>query len=246
MTDIFSWRTEAGASILVTRVERGGDLGATLRAMGLALSRPVLVIVGGAGGLDEAAQVRLRSLFVEGLAPLAARLDVTVVDGGTDAGVMRLMGEARTEIGGTFPLVGVAPAGKAAIPGDPSATEGHRLEPRHSHIVLVPESTWADGAPWIADVASAIAGSQPSVTVLIDGGEVSWTDAQASLAAGRPVIVVAGTGRVADELASAGQGSADDRRAAALIASGQLIVVDFADGLGAVAAAVDRVLAGVR
>jgi hypothetical protein len=93
-------------------------------------------------------------------------------------------------------------------------------------------------------VANAIAGENPSVTLLVDGGEVSWIDAKASIAAGRPVIAVAGTGRVADELAGARSGGADDRRAAALVASGQITIVDLAAGAAAVAAAVSNVFDG--
>jgi hypothetical protein len=41
-----------------------------------------------------------------------------------------------------------------------------------------------------------------SVTILINGGEVSRKDIELSLANGRPVIVLSGTGRLADELAN--------------------------------------------
>ncbi|MEO1294326.1 MAG: hypothetical protein AAFW75_00710, partial [Cyanobacteria bacterium J06636_16] len=57
------------------------------------------MIVGGASGLDTDRQVQLESLFNRVLAPLAEELQLYVVDGGTDAGVMRLMGQARTTIG---------------------------------------------------------------------------------------------------------------------------------------------------
>jgi hypothetical protein len=52
-------------------------------------------------------------------------------------------------------------------------------------------------------VATALAGAAGSVTVVINGGEITLEDIRQSLAARRPVLVVAGTGRVADLLADA-------------------------------------------
>jgi hypothetical protein len=56
-----------------------------------------------------------------------------VIDGGTDAGVMQLIGRARAASGGRFPLIGVAAEGTVMVPGagtsSPDATE---LEPNHT------------------------------------------------------------------------------------------------------------------
>lgn len=40
------------------------------------------------------------------------------------------------------------------------------------------------------------------MTILINGGEISRKDIELSLANGRPVIVLSGTGRLANELAN--------------------------------------------
>jgi hypothetical protein len=42
-----------------------------------------------------------------------------------------------------------------------------------------------------------------SVTILINGGDISRKDIELSIAHGRPVIALGGTGRLADELAGA-------------------------------------------
>src|SRR5215207_1178013 len=110
---------------------RHGDIGLALCHLGLRPPRPVLVVVGGAGGLGEADVAPLQSLFADGLAPLAERCGAAVIDGGTDAGVMSLIGQARAEIGGSFPLIGVAPTERVAIPGVPSS-EGTPLETHHT------------------------------------------------------------------------------------------------------------------
>src|SRR5438876_8878179 len=77
-------------------VERLADLESALIELGLDGGRPTIVVAGGAGGLAEPELDRLRPLFTE-LVLAAARLGAAVVDGGTDAGVMRLLGRARVE-----------------------------------------------------------------------------------------------------------------------------------------------------
>jgi hypothetical protein len=78
-----------------------------------------------------------------------------LVDGGTDAGVMRLAGEAREEIG-------VAASGTIKLPGNapPASAHAVRLEPHHTHVVMVPGERFGEASPWIADVAGTIAGDR--------------------------------------------------------------------------------------
>jgi hypothetical protein len=223
---------------------RGEGIGAALRHLGLRPPQPVLVVVGGAGGLAEADVAPLRSLFSDGLAPLAERRGAAVMDGGTDAGVMRLMGEARSQIGASFPLIGVAPAERVAIPGVPSSSQDTPLESHHTHLLLVPGADWTAGARWLSQAADFLAGDAHSVTILVNGGEVAFEDAALSIQARRPVVVVAGTGRTADVLARAVAGDTSDDRAAAVAASGLLRVVDIASGTDALVDVVASLLDG--
>ncbi len=110
-----------------------------LEQIGLSGSRPVLVVVGGASNISEADFLRIQRLFVEVLAPIAETLGAYVVDGGTDAGIMQMMGVARTQIGAKFALVGVTPENKVALPNHSEvAADLTTLEPNHTHFVLVP------------------------------------------------------------------------------------------------------------
>jgi hypothetical protein len=229
----------------VIQVHRSTDLSAALGKIGLSGSRPILVLVGGASGISSEDMTRLKLLFVNVLAPLAQSLGAAVVDGGTNTGIMQLMGQARAETATTFPLIGVAPSGKVAIPyPNQPPTQGTALEPNHTHFVLIPGSLWGDECPWMADLASRLAHGEPSVTVLINGGKVTWRDAEESVKAGRPVLVIAGTGRTADELAGVirggvskdwleeillGEVRSEDpgERARNLVASGLLTAVDL-------------------
>lgn len=221
-----------GQTAVAVQVSEPRELSDALTQMGLVGSHPILVIVGGASQISEADFVRIQSLFVEVLAPIAQSLGAYVVDGGTDAGVMRLMGDARHQINAQFPLIGVAPTAKVILPNQTETTDdAATLEPHHTYFVLVPGSHWGDESPWMVEVATILAGDAPSVTVLINGGEITFTDAFNSVIAGRLVIVIAGSGRTADKLVCALHGEATDERAKELAASGMLQTIHLEAGL---------------
>jgi hypothetical protein len=201
------------------------------RSLGLKSPMATLVLVGGAASLGEVEAQKLRPHFVEGLAPAAEQAGAAVIDGGTDAGVMRLMGRARAQIGALFPLIGVA-AAATIVSGEETedASDKAPVEPNHTHILLTPGDRWGDESPWIADIAGMIAGDSPSVTVLVGGGAIAWEDVENSVAAGRPVIVVAGSGGTADALAAALCRQKSDSRAERLIGAGRFQIVSAASG----------------
>ena len=218
-----------GLSAPEIRVEFPTDLSHAIDKLNLDISRPVLVIIGGASKISESDLNRLRLLFIKVLAPLAEELGISVVDGGTDAGVMQMIGRARVETKATFPLIGVTPVGKIALPNQTPQEEYTPLEPNHTHFVFIPGSEWGDESPWIVDVATAIANGFPSVTVLVNGGEISRKDVSENLKANRPVLVVARSGRFADILTAALDGETSDSQAQELAASGLIKAIDLKD-----------------
>ena len=171
---------------------------------------------------------RLEPLFRGVLAPLAQRLDATVIDGGTDVGVMRLMGAARGEGGSRFPLIGVL-VDDLVNCSSTSRAPAVDLEPNHTHFVLVPGSEWGEEAPWVARFATAAAASHGSATVLVNGGEIAVADVRHSIEAGRHVAVLDGSGRAADALAAGVRGEWADPSVTALAASGMVHVIDTRD-----------------
>lgn len=220
------------------------ELEAALHSLGFQESRPVIVVIGGASELEPQHIARLRTLFVKVLAPLAEAWNAIVIDGGTNTGVMRMMGTARRKIRAKFPLVGVLPVGVATLPhSHPPSMDAAPLEPHHTHFVLVPGTQWGDESTWMAQTASAIANGFPTVTILINGGEITWKDAAESVEAGRPIVVVGGSGRAADALVAALNGKVTDGRAKKLLASGLLQAVDLENGSG-LADAVQTILSG--
>lgn len=229
-----------GATASAVEVTDSDELPRALATLGLTPPRPTVVIVGGAGGLDEVGMGRLRPIFTSVLVPILERSAAVAVDGGTLSGVMRMSGEARSMLGAAFPLVGVVAAGTVQLPGRPAPPNTDAvLEPHHTHFLIVPGDEWGAEAPWIADTATVLAAGGPSVTLLINGGQVAYTDLERSVAAGRPVIVIAGSGRTADAIADALDGINQEDRAQALAQSGlvRAVSIDEPEGVAAVLAA---------
>jgi hypothetical protein len=197
------------------------------------------VLVGGAGGMDEDDVRALELVLRDAVLPAVADRGAVVVDGGTDSGVMRAIGRARSTTGADFALVGVAAEGTVRAPGisGPGREGAADLEPNHSHVVLVPGQVWGAESRWITYVADVIAGQGPSVTVLVNGGEIAFDDVDSSLAQGRPVLVLAGTGRTADAIARA-RDAADDNLRAMRIADSRLTTVVPVQDIEAVRTAV--------
>src|SRR2546421_4390826 len=190
-----------GRSALAVRVRHGEELPTALHELGLRSGQPNLVLIGGASKMNVKELNGIRSLFVEGLVPAIAALDATVIDGGTDAGIMQLMGQARAITGETFPLIGVTVAGKVTTPDriDHSG-KGTFLEPHHTHFVLVPGTHWGDESPWLFRVADVLAARAASLTILVNGGENASGGVTHSVEGGPPLLVIRGRRRTDDTL----------------------------------------------
>ena len=166
---------------------------------------PVIVLIG--GEIDEH-QADATRQAVQTISGVAEDLKAVVICGGTDMGVMAEMGKIHWKNSYAFPLIGVAPEALVTWTDGPHSTKflwwgetRWQLEPHYSHFILVPGSQFGDESPWIFDTATILSKDHRSVTILINGGEVSRKDIDLSLENGRPVIVVSRTGRLADELA---------------------------------------------
>jgi hypothetical protein len=180
------------------------DLGQALSELHLNGSQSVIVLIG--GEIDEK-QADVTRRAIQTVSRIANELNALVICGGTDMGVMAEMGQARSKNGYSFPLVGMAPEELVTWTDGPASTkklwwgkQRWQLEPHCTHFILVPGSQFGDESPWIVDTATLLSKDHRSVTVLINGGEVSRKDVNLSLEGGRPVIALSRTGRLADEL----------------------------------------------
>jgi hypothetical protein len=156
--------------------------------------KPVIVLVGGAGGIESQDRFPMRKA-IRIVARLAEDSQSAVVDGGTQAGIMTEIGLQRKQNRFSFPLIGVVV--DSLLRGqDPKSL----LDPNHTHFFLTPGKDWGDESAWISKIATALAGNQKSITILVNGGKISRADLGYSLIENRPAFVMRGTGRLADEI----------------------------------------------
>src|SRR5215469_1887565 len=100
-----------GNRALAVTASRGESAKAILRALEIASPRAVVLLFGGAAGLDDSCKTYLATLLADGVTPVAAELGALIIDGGTQSGVMAMMGEAVAGHPATFQLLGIAPEG---------------------------------------------------------------------------------------------------------------------------------------
>ena len=194
---------DPGSGATVKSVEADGDDDAAglVAALGLEQgTRPAILVCGGAK-LDAGEEQRCREVLGPAVRDATFAARAVVVDGGTDAGVMRVVGRARAADPSAIPvLVGVAPRGKVALPGEDR--EGVAVEPNHTHAVLTPGAEFGAERGTLFDITAALAGSHPVAVVLAGGGREARNEALEAARRGWPLLVLAGTGGTAHEVAA--------------------------------------------
>ncbi len=195
---------ENGNRAVVITAPRDASAQAILDALEITSPRAVILLFGGAAGLDDSRKAALATLFAGGVAPVAAELSALVIDGGTQSGVMAMMGEAVARSRATVQLLGIAPKGKITNPEISRASavsDGAPLEPNHSKFVLVKSNKWGGETPKMLELARAF--KAPTVAILVNGGAIAADEALQSVRNGWPLLVLEGSGRFADELSAA-------------------------------------------
>ena len=184
--------------VRAVNISNNNEIQAALAELKIPHPKPVIVLVGGAGGIGFLDQFPMRKA-VGVVAQLAEETGSVVIDGGTQAGIMTEIGKQRKNNNLSFPLVGVV-FDSLIMKEDPASI----LDPNHTHFFLIPGDDWGDESGWISKIATAVAGGKKSITVLINGGNISRTDVEYSLMEKRPTFVIRGTGRLADEITLTG------------------------------------------
>jgi hypothetical protein len=195
-----------GQQVLCVFPDKRSDLSKAISELHLNINSPVIVLIG--GQIDEQ-HARATQSAIQTISKTAEDLNAVIICGGTDMGVMSEIGQARMQNHYKFPLIGIAPKELVTWPNGPHSTQflwwgkkRWQLAPHYSHFILVPGNQFGDESPWIVDAATILSKGHRSVTILINGGEVSRKDIELSLEKSRPVIALSRTGRLADELAS--------------------------------------------
>jgi hypothetical protein len=197
-----------------------------LNSLGIAPPKVLIWLVGSATRLESEAKPYLIELFSRGITCAALEKDAVILDGGTQFGVMALMGRALADQDCHATLLGVAPDALARYPGKPDVSnmkDAADLDPNHTHFVLTPGKEWGSETRWMRGLASALVGGEasPPVPVTGENNKAGTTPPKCKavmvLAGGRlesiarkevleavrldwPIVVIDGSGELADQI----------------------------------------------
>lgn len=183
-----------GKKVKAANISDNKEIEPALTALEIPHPQKVIVLVGGAGGIGFRDKFPMRKA-IDIVAKLAEKTNAVVIDGGTQAGIMSEIGKHKQANKFSSPLVGVV-FDSLLMKEDPKKI----LDPNHTHFMLIPGDDWGDESSWISKIGTVVAGNEKSITILINGGEISQHDVEYSMLENRPVFIMRGTGRLADEI----------------------------------------------
>jgi hypothetical protein len=183
-----------GVNVRAVNISEEKEIPEALNELEIPHPKAVIVLVGGAGGIGWWDKFPMGKA-IRIIARLAEETGSVVVDGGTQAGIMKEIGRQRKRNKYSFPLVGVV-FDSLLMKEEPESI----LDPNHTHFFLIPGEDWGDESAWISKIATVIAEDKKSITVLVNGGPISRTDVGYSILEDRPTFVMRGTGRMADNI----------------------------------------------
>src|SRR5262249_44366892 len=162
--------------------------------LGVASGKAVVLILGGAAAIDSSVVPRLTQLFGRGIARAAADKGAVIIDGGTQAGVIAIVGDAVEGREQKSPLIGVAPSGQVTYPGGPPLPAAVQLEPNHTHFVLTEGATSGSETGLMFGLAKALIAKGSGVAILAGGATASKDEVLRTVRLKLPLIVVEGSG----------------------------------------------------
>lgn len=165
-----------------------------IQALELPEPRALLLLNGATAELDPQVSEYLTGLFTA-LARIVLEKQITVLTGGTNAGIFALFGRALHRAGELSAPCLCVSAGLLVEPSD--------LEPHHSHFVLVDTAEWSTAALVMYRLAAALASECPSLTLFAGGGPITLKEMQHNVTQEREMILLAGSKGSTDEVIAA-------------------------------------------
>lgn len=207
-------------AVVATYQTRGSSLPADLGLDGV---NSFVLITGSAQDFAPEIQDRLKRLFNMGIVPAVVSSNSVVIDGATNGGIMKLLGQSLTDRNPDTPLIGFAPKDKVdfEITGNADKTP---LEPHHTHFVLTPGDDFGGETRLMFEFAEALLSGEQAdapvyrlqfwkkpaqtakvkgVCLVIGGGDVARREVARAVQLNLSVIVVSGSGGLADEITAA-------------------------------------------
>lgn len=143
-----------GLTVHAVNITEDDEIAQALAELEIPHPKPVIVLVGGAGGIGFWDKFPMRKA-IRIVCRLAEETGSVVVDGGTQAGIMKEIGAQRKRGKFSFPLIGVV-FDSLLMQQEPKSI----LDANHTRFFLIPGEDWGDESSWISKIATAIAGDQ--------------------------------------------------------------------------------------
>lgn len=194
-------------------------------ALGVASPRAVVVLNGGTTDLEEVLEQQLQYQIVNAVARFAAEEQITLITGGTAAGVFALLSQGLSRWGRTAPCIGVAVDALTQRLGHPQGDV--LLDPDHSHFVLVDGQQWGDETKVMYALVDELAQHCHSVAVFAGGGQIVIREMLANVVQGRDMILLAGSGRTTDAVLAARINRSSDNDHLMIAQRGKIIQFDI-------------------
>lgn len=181
---------------------------------------PILLVIGDLASLQEDKAASMRELYKNGILRAAAQTDAMIVDCGLASGICSAEVDEDFQFAMNVPHMGITP----------NAIEDE-LYRYHTHQVRVTDFIgWDDRQEDFVDtkleLISRLTGPTCRVVcVLINNGHVAWEEALQCTQRGWPVIIVKGSGDLADELVTTQEtGQCYDFNMREIISTGKTVV----------------------
>ena len=206
-----------GNPALCVKAPEDVEVRSIIAALELTAPRALLILNGATAELETQVSEYLEGLSAD-LARTVIEERITVITGGTNAGIFALFGRALHRAGRlTAPCLGVSAGG---------CVEVSELEPHHSHFVLVETDEWERATPIMYKLAAMLADDCPSLAVFAGGGTVTLTEMEENVRQNREMIFIAGSQGSTDDVVKAYLGApAKDERVAHITQDGRVSIL---------------------
>jgi len=213
---------------LAVRIERGYATSELISTLDIPPYNGVLLLSGGAKGMSLNGLMTIEKM-IESIIKFAIGENFIVIDGGTKAGIMEILGEKHITHHSSVPLIGVCPIDKVVWPGKETHSDLTPLETHHTHFVLTPGNRWGDETITMLSLFSAMSKKAKSAVILINGGSIAKREILLSVQGKHQIIIISGTGRLADEIAAVktGQNIYPDNELAYIAQNGMISLFDL-------------------
>ena len=229
---------------LLIRMNEDTPAGDVTDLIDISQARVALLILGGGASVDAEAARKLKTVICHAIVPSARSANALLLDC-TPPETMKVIGSCVAYLRQPPLLSGVVPEALATWPGSPPAQNQGTvpLDLNHSHFILCSGNRLGDEWGPRYRLVRAISGVLPVTAVLVNGGDTAQRDLLSCVRQGWHVIVVEGSGGLADTIAALKKPSADlsklEPELMEIVQSSGLHIIEAADPLDTWAQAIE-------